>query len=140
MARWLLAIKPEYICKIANGTKGYELRTRVPSTLQPGDTIFCVESGSDGRVVLSFVITTISRYSPQMAWAKYWRYFGIDLIKYQEYTEGKRYINLIGIQQVRIMKASANIHEIGIKRTPQWFSLLKVPVNDLWIGTPSSRV
>ena len=139
MARWLLTIKPEFLHKIANGTKVYEIRTRVPPTLRPSDTIFCVESGADGKVLLSFVVTTISRYSPQMAWAKYWRYFGIDLIKYQAYTEGKRYVNLIGIQQVRLMRASANIHEIGMKRAPQWFSLLKVPVNDLWIGTPSSR-
>lgn len=122
MANWLITIKEPYLHRIVDGTKLYEIRTRVPSSLKRGDTIFVVQSGSSGKIVISFDVAGIYRYTPSFIWAAYWRGLGIKLLDYQSYTRDRRYVYMIEVQNVRKFDNCPNICDISMKRAPQWFT------------------
>ena len=122
MSNWLITIKEPYVRRIKEGTKLYEIRTRLPNSLKPGDTIFVVRSASRGEVVLSFSVAGIYRESPSYAWSAHWRVLGITLSDFLTYTRDRRFVNLIEIQNVRKMDNCPNIRDISMKRAPQWFT------------------
>ena len=55
---FVFALKPEYAKAIINGSKGWEVRTRMPS-VEIGDLALIYESRGRGRIVGSFRVTDV---------------------------------------------------------------------------------
>lgn len=122
MSNWLITIKEPYVRRIIEGTKLYEIRTKVPNSLKHGDTIFVVQSASLGKIVFSFDVAGIYRENPAYIWAAHWRFLGVKLLDFQSYVRDRRYVYMIKIQNVRKFNNCPNIHEISMKKAPQWFT------------------
>lgn len=119
---WIVTIKKEYVDKIINGTKLYEVRKKVPSELRPNDVVYICEGKSGGKVVAKFKVEAISKYGKFGAWIMKSRYLGIKKEDYYKYLHGQPCVLLIRIKCLVEIKDELNVTMLGVKRAPQWFA------------------
>lgn len=83
----LLSIKPEYVDKIADGTKLYEFRKSVFKNSV--DKIWVYSSSPVKKIVGKIIVEDIVESTPAQLWLDFQKHAGIDKIKFFKYFEGK---------------------------------------------------
>lgn len=122
---WIITIKEEYIEKILNGTKRYEVRTRIPKELEIDDRIFVCKPKTQGKIVAMFEVTCVYRLGKIGAWElkKWW--LGMSEKEYFEYVFAKDIVYLIKVKNAKSIEKPIYVKELGIKKAPQWFAKVK---------------
>lgn len=120
--RWLISLWPVYIKAFQDGTKLYEIRTRVPSELRHGDIIYAAETGSMGVVRISFEVEEILFMKPSDAWGRFCRALGIDKRSFEAYTAGRNEIVLIRVKNVKKNPSLMTVKDLGLRKAPMWFA------------------
>ena len=123
--KWAISLKPEYVEAFRNGTKKYEVRSKEPISLCPHDSIYVVQSGSGGKVVLRLEVGRILQFSPDTAWRCYSNELGISKEDFDDYTKGREKIALLRIDRVENMPENMTIKDLGLNKAPQWFQQIK---------------
>lgn len=122
---WIITIKEEYIYKILNGIKKYEVRTRIPKELEVGDRIFVCKPKMSGKIVARFDVSGVYKYGKFGAWElKSW-YLGIKKEEYFKYVHDKSVVYLIGIENARSIEKPLFVKDFGMEKAPQWFAKCK---------------
>lgn len=122
---WVITLKPQYVEAFKNGTKKYEIRTRVPNDLRPSDRLFVIQSASGGKVVLCLVVDAIFNLFPVDAWGRFNRALGISKEAFDEYTKGRERIVLLRISNIEEMPDDMKIYDLGLKKAPLWFKRIR---------------
>lgn len=122
---WAITLKPQYITAIKNGSKKYEIRTKIPNDLRRLDTLFIVKSASGGKVVASIEIDAVLFLSPADAWGRFNHALGISKDAFDEYTKDREEIILIRLGDLEEMPEDMTIDDLGLKKAPQWFAHVK---------------
>lgn len=122
---WAMTLKPMYVEAIRGGFKRYEVRTKIPRELYPGDRIFVVRSASGGKVVFCIVVDKIYRFTPIKAWSLFSYAYGISQEEYDKYTRGRFRVYLIKFGKIEEMPEGMTIRDLGLKIAPQWFQRIK---------------
>lgn len=123
--KWVISLKPRYIKAFKEGTKQFEIRTRVPNALQPGDVLYVAESGSGGQVKLWLRVERRLFTEKTMAWLFYHNKLGVSLEEYCSYTEGRGMVYFLKISEVGVMPEGVSVNEFGLGRPPTWFAKVK---------------
>lgn len=123
--KWAISLKPEYVEAFKNGSKKYEIRTKIPIDLRPQDKLFVVQSGSGGRVVLSLTVDKILSLSPENSWRRYNDELGITKKAFEKYTKGRKTVILLHVGLVIVMPSFITCKDLGIKKAPLWFEQIK---------------
>lgn len=122
---WIITIKEKYIKKILNGTKLYEVRTKIPKELRMDDRIFVCEPKTSGKVVAMFEVSGIYSYAKFGAWGLHRFWMGIEEKEYFKYVQNKSIVHLIKVKNVKSIEKPHYITEFGLKKAPQWFAKVK---------------
>lgn len=123
---WMITLEEEYCNAILDGRKKIEIRTSIPRTIVPGDTILVCMKGSKGLVPFYFVVGMIGVFSPNLLWTFNHHQLAIDEKDYIEYTRGKKIVYGIYIQRVFKYEQKVNISDFGVRKAPQWFTQVVV--------------
>lgn len=119
--KWVITLKPEYVEAFKKGNKEYEIRTKKPNGLCPQDHLFVVQSGSGGKLVLRLEVDRILLLSPGTAWRRYKDKLGITKEAFDEYTKGRKSVELLHVSSVKVLPDWMTIRYIGLTKAPQWF-------------------
>lgn len=122
---WVITLKPQYVEAFRNGSKKYEIRTRVPNDLRPSDRLFVVQSASGGKIVLCLVVDAILYSTPTNAWGRFNRALGISKEAFDEYTKGRKEIVLLRISNIEEMPEDMTFYDLGLGKAPLWFQRIK---------------
>lgn len=122
---WIITIKEEYIEKILNGNKRYEVRTRIPKELNIDDRILVCKPKTQGKIVAMFEVSCVYRLGRTSAWKlKKW-FLGMSEKEYFEYVFPKDIVYLIKIKNAKSIEKPLYVKELGVKKVPQWFAKVK---------------
>ncbi len=74
----LLSIKPKYVEKILNGNKKYELRKVIFKCREKLEMVYIYSSSPVKKIVGAFVIENIIEDHPEVLWAQFKEFSGIN--------------------------------------------------------------
>jgi len=119
MSEIILAIKPEYVTQILNGTKRFEFRTRIPSKQVSNIYIYCT------RPVMAVVgeaeVKSIISQDPETLWKTTHAYAGISKEGFLKYFSGHQIAYAYELGRVIAYKKNKPLSEYGIKIAPESF-------------------
>ena len=119
----LMSIKTEYVDKIFNGIKLYELRKK---TLKENvDTIIVYSSGKAKKVIGEFKIEKIIKDSPDKIWDLGEEVLGIDKKSFYDYFKNSEYAYAIKVKDVIKYDIPKDLRDFGINKAPQSFCYIK---------------
>lgn len=123
---FVITVKEPYASKIERGEKIYEVRTRVPAALVPGNILVIVAAGSFGRIIGAYEVNDICSVTPLQANKVLGPQVGVPLDELIEYAGFHEY--LFAIRLGKCYKSAGNhyIQEYGMRRPPQWFAQLSI--------------
>lgn len=120
----LLSVKPEYIDRIFDGSKGYEYRRKLAN--RSIDAIVLYATYPIKKVVGEVeVVKTISA-SPTVLWEKTKHLSGITRERYRKYFQGQKTANAYELGVVQRYPEAKKLEEYGIKSAPQSFAYLDI--------------
>lgn len=122
----MITLKEEYADAILDGKKEYEVRTRIPRSLAPGDVIFVHVAGYGDTVLFSFVVNSVDVWSRIGLWNRLWGVLAIKREDYLNYTLGRSRVFAIGISNVNLICNNYKMSYWGVMHAPQWFVEIKV--------------
>lgn len=123
---WIITIKREYLDKILSGEKRVEFRTRLPRKLSRGDRVFCVGSGTCGRVISAFYVEGVVAYGINAMWDRYSNCGCISRSDFFEYFSGRNIAYAMRIAHVIRIDGNLNVRQLGLSGAPQWFARPRV--------------
>lgn len=124
MAKWMITVRQPYVRLLVNGEKTMEIRTRVPNSLNIGDTIYIVEADSFGRIVGAFLVEKIMRYSIFSLIVRKAEEHKVPAEKIVSYAGYRSHLYGITLEKVNSKNFPTNISVFGKKKAPKWFAKL----------------
>lgn len=121
---YVLAVKKPYLDAIIDGSKKYEIRTRIPRNLSKGDWLFLVESGSGGKIQAAAKVDRVRFVPADVFYEEHAPELCITREDYYDYTlrHGHKDIYAISFSQVTDARSRRDyLIKLGLNRTPQWF-------------------
>ena len=122
---YIISIKHLYAERIYNGTKKYEIRTRIP-TLQQYDGIYIYEPKPIALITGVIFITKILKLTPEVAWDTKAHVLGITKDNFDKYCKSKEFIYLIECDYVVKFNKPEPLSYFGFIHAPQWFVKIKL--------------
>ncbi|ADN37046.1 protein of unknown function DUF437 [Methanolacinia petrolearia DSM 11571] len=121
----LMAIRPEYVEKIAEGTKTFELRRKIGQEFveRKIPTIAVYSSAPTQRIVGLIEVLKVHHMSLKDLWRLVEGSAGISYIQYQEYFKGVSSGYAIEILRY-IPTFYSTLSELGITRPPQNYQFI----------------
>ncbi|GIH16044.1 ASCH domain-containing protein [Rugosimonospora africana] len=119
----LLSLRPRFADAILNGTKTIEIRRR-PVNTASGTPIILYASSPMMAVVGTAQLAGVDVYTPETAWRKYRRTFGLTRAEYDAYLDGSDVAYLLGLHRVNSLNEPLplrHLREEGPFRPPQSF-------------------
>ncbi len=120
MCTLMLAIKPEYLQRILDGTKKYEFRKRIPKE-KVSKLVFYCTAPTQKIVAWADVLGVISA-PPAEIWERTSEVAGISAEKYNEYFEGCERAYAYRLGNVCRFDAPKSLREFGLTAPPQSFA------------------
>lgn len=125
---WVISLHKHFVKSFLEGDKKVEVRTRVPSALRPGDWLYVIQTNSGGRVVMKLRVQTVWRMSPTLLWDCVSHLIQVNYLAYSDYFKGKSVAYGILIDEVVPIVDEVYREDLGLNRTPQWFSSMKAAI------------
>ena len=119
MSGILLAIKPEYVTQILNGTKRFEFRTRIPTQKVSKIFIYCTSPVM--AVVGEAEVKSIISLDPETLWKVTHAYAGISKEGFLKYFSGHKIAFAYELGKATAYKKNKPLSEYGMKGVPQSF-------------------
>lgn len=120
----LLAIKPEYVKKILQGTKKFEYRKRLAK--EDVSVIYIYSTSPYMKVVASVQIIGRLSASPTSLWEKTKEKAGISRSKYREYFHGCKIAYAYELGEVSVFPKEKELREYGVSTPPQSFVYINI--------------
>lgn len=117
---YIISIKHLYAERIYNGTKKYEIRTRIPN-LQRYDGIYIYEPKPVALITGVFCVTNILKLTPQAAWDTKEHVLGITKNDFFDYCKSKEFIYLLDTDTLIKFKQPRPLSFFDLNHAPQWF-------------------
>lgn len=118
----MITVRQPYVRMLVSGEKTMEIRTRVPNSLRIGDTIYIVEADSFGRIVGTFLVEKIMRYSIFSLIARNAEEHKVPAEKIVSYAGYRSHLYGITLKKVNSENFPTNISVFGKIKAPQWFT------------------
>lgn len=118
----LLSIRPEYISRIIDGTKGFEYRRQLAS--KPVNSILLYATSPVKQIIGEVEITGTKSSSPTKLWDQTKKAAGISRKKYREYFRGCKVAHAYVLGEVKKFDTPKSISEFGISHAPQSFAYI----------------
>lgn len=119
----LLAINPNHVSNILNGSKRYEYRTRIPK--EKINKIFIYSTNPVQKVIAYVDVTRIISNEPNKLWEQTKSYSGIDKDYFDKYFENKSIGYAFELDNLKIYKKPKDLKEFGINVAPQSYCYIK---------------
>lgn len=116
----LLSIRPEYVARIFDGTKGFEYRRQLAT--KPINSILLYATYPIQQIVGEVEVTGTKSASPTVLWEQTKKTAGISRQKYREYFRGYKVANAYILGKVQKFATPKSISEFGISHAPQSFA------------------
>lgn len=113
----VIAINPEYVKKIINGTKKYEYRTRVAK--QDVNKLIIYETAPIKKIVAEVEIVEILVMKPNDLWNKTKESSGITKKFFDKYFKNKKIAYAYHLGNVKVYDEPKELIEFGLKSAPQ---------------------
>ena len=113
----VIAINPEYVKKIINGTKKYEYRTRVAK--QDVNKLIIYETAPVKKIVAEVEIVEILVMKPNDLWNKTKESSGITKKFFDKYFKNKKIAYAYHLGNVKVYDEPKELIEFGLKSAPQ---------------------
>lgn len=118
----LLSVKPEYIDRIFNGTKGFEYRRKLAK--KPVDTIVLYATSPIKKIVGEVQVLGVKTASPSALWEQTKHLSGISREKYRKYFKGHKKANAYILGQPYKYTERKKLEDYGVKQAPQSYVYL----------------
>lgn len=132
---WMITLEEKYCNAILDGRKKIEVRTRKPKALSAGDAVLVCMKGTHGRVPFYFTVDAIADCSPRILWNFNKHQMAIDEADYWAYTKGKAIVYGLRIRKVYQYGTEVTIHDFGVHKAPQWFTVVSCAKTPLIVGS-----
>lgn len=119
----LIAINPEYVERILDGSKKYEFRTRYAKRNPKYMVIYCTAPVC--KVVAVAGIKGILVEGPEYMWERTHEYAGIGKDKFLAYFKGREFAYAYEFESVHRLEQPLPLEEFGYKYPPQSFNYVK---------------
>ncbi len=119
MSTILLAIKPEYVHKILEGSKKYEFRRSVAK--RKVDRILIYSTAPEMKVVAMVEVLGILMDSPKKLWEKTHAHAGISHSKFMDYYADRSVAYAYQLGKLQKFDTPKTLAEYGITAAPQSF-------------------
>ena len=123
MKALLLAIKPEYVEKILQGTKKVEYRKRLAQ--EDISVIYIYSTAPSMKIVASVQVKGRLSASPTALWERTKLISGISRTKYREYFYGCKTAYAYELGEVKIFTHAKKLSDYGMKTAPQSFAYIE---------------
>lgn len=118
----MITVRQPYVRMLVSGEKTMEIRTRVPSSLWIGDTIYIIEAGTFGRIAGAFIVKKKMRYSVFFLCNWKEKEHKVPAEKIVSYAGNRTHLYGITLEKVNSKILPSNISVFGKKKAPQWFT------------------
>lgn len=119
----LLSVKPEYIERIFDGSKGYEYRRRLAK--KKIDTIILYATSPVKKVVGEVEVIGIKTEAPTTLWEHTKHLSGISREKYRKYFSGQKKANAYVLGKVYKYPSFKDLQDYGVSTAPQSYIYIK---------------
>ena len=123
MSTILLSIKPEYVSRILEGSKKFEVRRSVAK--RKVGRILIYSTAPVKKVVALVDVTGVLQDSPQRLWQHTHAGAGISRAKFMDYFAGRTVAYAYQLGTLRRFKEPRTLAEYGIVSAPQSFTYIE---------------
>lgn len=125
MKNYAITIKNPFARWIGEGKKTMELRTRIPNELDIGSSILIVEADNNGKLIGIFEVEEIICAHPIFLGKPYYYQHRVPIELFEKYVGDRDEIYGIKLKKKKIFRYAHYCFEVGIKKSPQWFTEVK---------------
>lgn len=119
---YAITVKSQYVAAIRSREKCCEIRTRVPRCLKQGDTIYVIEAGTGGDVMLRLRVTAVWCDKPDIVFRIYGHDAAISRADYDAYVAKREVVYVIDFFIEDEGWPLMTLADLGLKKAPQWFT------------------
>lgn len=127
---WMISLHKGYVESFKSGEKTIEVRTRIPVGLWPDDTIYAVQTGTNGSIVLEMKVRRVIRMNPDLLYRLYQEKIQLNYLAFSDYFKGRELAFGIEMKEVKSLDGSISCRDMGVKKAPQWFSAIPCTKKD----------
>lgn len=120
----LLSVKPEYIYRIFDGSKGFEYRRKLAK--MKVDTIVLYATSPVKKVLGEVQVIGTKTASPSALWEETKHRSGISRKKYRKYFHGQKKANAYILGKACEYPEEKKLEDYGVKHAPQSYVYLEL--------------
>lgn len=119
----VMAIHPEHVNNIINGTKKYEYRTKAAK--KDINRLIIYETMPIKKVVAEAEILEVLALEPKKLWEETKEYSGITKGYFDDYFKNRKIAYAYKLGKIKIYDEPKALTEFGLKKAPQSFAYAK---------------